>query len=98
MVYELGKFHQNYRRYVRSFDPNQMHENGKSVPGISACAPYRYRTATDEADPSLPDNGAIVPCGQISHSFFNDSYTLALGGSGISVDVRFFFHLVELIN
>jgi hypothetical protein len=39
-----------------------------------------------------PNRGAITPCGQISHSNFNDSYTLALTQGGdtkkLELDVR----------
>ncbi|KAL4549248.1 hypothetical protein Ndes2526B_g04279 [Nannochloris sp. 'desiccata'] len=85
VVFELGDFHQNYRRYVRSYDGQQMHD-GSPMPGMSACAPFRYQGATDDANDSLPENGAILPCGQIAHSFFNDSYALALNGQGLAID------------
>ena len=48
------------------------------MPGISACAPFRYETADDEANASLTEEGAILPCGQISQSFFNDTYQFTL--------------------
>lgn len=85
VVFELGNFHQNYRRYVRSFDPDQLHD-GSSVPGLSACNPFRYQDPNDAGNASLPQNGAILPCGQISHSFFNDTYSLSLGGAPLRID------------
>ena len=94
MVFELGNFHQNYRRYVRSYDPNQLHD-GSSVPGLSACNPYRYQTADDSENSSLPESGAILPCGQISHSFFNDTYSLSLGGLPLAMDVSFISYLMQ---
>lgn len=53
---------------------------------MSACAPFRYQGATDDENASLPDSGAILPCGQISHSFFNDSYALSLNGQSVAID------------
>lgn len=74
VVFELGTFYQNYRRYVRSFDSKQMHD-GDVFPGASACDPYIYEGFS--ANTSLAEQGAILPCGQISHSNFNDSFVLS---------------------
>lgn len=74
VVVELDTFYQNYRRYVRSFDPKQMHD-GDVFPGTSACDPYLYQGYSE--NDSLAEQGAILPCGQISHSNFNDSYVLS---------------------
>ena len=46
--------------------------------GSSKCAPQQYVGGAPNA--SLPDNGAINPCGLIAWSFFNDSYTAAATG------------------
>ena len=45
VTYELGTFYQNYRRYVRSYDPTQMHD-GDLFPGTSSCEPFLYETAS----------------------------------------------------
>lgn len=82
--FRLGKYFQNYRRYVRSFDPNQMHD-GTTGPGISACRPYVYANF-ESADPSLPNDGAILPCGQIAHSFFNDTFQARIGSQQVVID------------
>lgn len=74
VVFELETFFQNYRRYVRSFDSQQMHD-GDVFPGGSACDPFRYEGF--DPNSSLPENGAILPCGQISQSNFNDSFVLS---------------------
>jgi hypothetical protein len=85
VIFELGRFRQNYRRYVRSYDPDQMHD-GSSMPGVSACSPYRY--LSNEENETALEQGAILPCGQISQSFFNDTYALALGdGTPLPIDV-----------
>ena len=87
VFYRLGSFFQNYRRYVRSIDSNAMHD-GSSGAGSSACDPFRY--VGDEANPALPNNGAIFPCGQIANSNFNDSFTMTLtpeGGSEVPLEM-----------
>jgi hypothetical protein len=62
-----------------------MHD-GTPTPGASACAPYLYQSATDEENASLPESGGILPCGQIAHSFFNDTYALSLDGQRLAID------------
>jgi hypothetical protein len=83
VVYELGSFRQNYRRYVRSYDAKQMHDGG-NLPGASACQPYQYEG--DGVNSSLPYDGAVLPCGQISHSYFNDSFTVLINGNQEAID------------
>lgn len=86
VVYSLGNFHQNYRRYVRSYDPLQLHD-GDAV-GVDACLPFKYEGG--ESNASKPNNGATLPCGQIANSNFNDTYGVALNGQELTIDVRFF--------
>lgn len=69
--YELGSFFQNFRRYVRSYDPNRMNDGADSGSPLSACEPFAYLQS--DSNTSLPIN----PCGQIAHSFFNDSFSLS---------------------
>lgn len=84
VVYELGTFYQNYRRYVRSYDSTQMHD-GDVFPGNSACEPYVYEGYS--MNESLPEQGAILPCGQISHSNFNDSFVLSSDQPGLDLSI-----------
>lgn len=84
VVIELNTFFQNYRRYVRSYDAQQMHDNGSAIPGASACEPFQF--VGNSEDSSLLADGAIVPCGQIAHSNFNDTYSLSLDGQPIEID------------
>ncbi|PSC75562.1 ALA-interacting subunit 3 [Micractinium conductrix] len=78
VAYELGTYFQNFRRYVRSYDPARMHDGNGTTP-ISACAPFQYLGG----DASLPIN----PCGQIAQSLFNDTFTFGLvGGAALAVD------------
>ena len=86
VTYELGTFYQNYRRYVRSYDADQMHD-GTPFPGMSSCEPFLYETATGlDPNASLPEQGAILPCGQIAHSNFNDTFILSSDISALSID------------
>lgn len=74
VAYELGTYFQNFRRYVRSYDPTRMHDGSSSGSPVAACNPFSF----------LGDNGSlpINPCGQIAQSFFNDTFTFAVAGSG----------------
>lgn len=75
VIFELGSFFQNFRRYVRSYDGTRMHDGANSGSPVSACAPFAY---IDSNNDSLPIN----PCGQIAQSFFNDTFSLSLAGGG----------------
>ena len=72
VAFELGTYFQNFRRYVRSFDPARMHDGGNKSSPAAACSPFDYLGANS----TLPIN----PCGQIAHSFFNDTFQLAIAG------------------
>lgn len=87
LFYRMADFYQNYRRYVRSYDATSMHNNGSGV-GAAACEPFRFQNF--EQNQSLPDDGAITPCGQIAHSNFNDTYQISItpeGGSETPLDL-----------
>ncbi|CAG8467937.1 9073_t:CDS:2 [Diversispora eburnea] len=71
LYYRLTNFYQNHRRYVKSFDANQL--KGVAVPVSTLkggnCKPL------GENDNQL----AIYPCGLIANSIFNDTiYNLTL--------------------
>jgi hypothetical protein len=65
MYYRLTEFYQNHRRYVRSFDMDQLKGHARSNSSIdgSDCDPLRTR-----------DGKAIYPCGLIANSLFNDTF------------------------
>ena len=84
VVFELGTFYQNYRRYVRSYDAEQMHD-GDIFPGGSACDPFIYEGYS--TNDSLAEQGAILPCGQISHSNFNDSFVLSSNQPDLNLSI-----------
>lgn len=68
MYYRLTSFYQNHRRYVQSFNEQQI--NGK---------PVSNHTLKDKDDCSPltlnPDGFAYYPCGLIANSFFNDTFS-----------------------
>jgi LEM3 (ligand-effect modulator 3) family / CDC50 family len=65
--YRLTGFYQNHRRYVKSFDQDQLQGKARSAKDIgnSDCDPLRNDNATGKP---------IYPCGLIANSMFNDSY------------------------
>lgn len=62
MYYRLTNFYQNHRRYVKSFDPNQL--RGKVEAEVDGnCKPLDKK-----------DSGEVYyPCGLIANSLFNDT-------------------------
>lgn len=72
MYYGLTNFYQNHRRYVKSRDDNQL--LGEFVSPVSSdCQPF---------DTGI--NGkAIVPCGAIANSLFNDTLVLHSKSFGV---------------
>lgn len=64
--YHLTNFYQNHRRYVDSFDADQLKGAAKDAGQIdsSKCTPLKTR-----------DGKPIFPCGLIANSMFNDTFT-----------------------
>lgn len=67
MYYQLTNFYQNHRRYVKSYDQDQLKGDFRSNSSISGsdCDPLRL-------DPS---GKAYYPCGLIANSLFNDTFS-----------------------
>jgi len=70
LYYQLSNFYQNHRRYVQSFDQDQLqgkYRDNKSI-SSSDCQPLQLET--------LPDNSTrpYYPCGLIANSLFNDTF------------------------
>lgn len=78
LYYQLTNFYQNHRRYVSSFDQQQLEGNARDNSSIesSDCEPL------DVND----DGKAYYPCGLIANSMFNDTYNriTALNQAGSS--------------
>lgn len=65
--YRLTNFYQNHRRYVKSFDQDQLSGDFRSNSTISNsdCDPLRLDSETGKA---------YYPCGLIANSLFNDTF------------------------
>jgi hypothetical protein len=86
MFYRLTNFFQNHRRYVQSFDEDQL--NGKAVSNTSL-------KSSDDCKPlTLAPNGLpYYPCGLIANSYFNDTFSspVLLNAAGSSQDNSTYF-------
>jgi len=75
--YQLTNFYQNHRRYVKSFDQDQLQGEFRSNASIASsdCDPL-------EIDPV--SGKAYYPCGLIANSLFNDTFhsPIALNPAG----------------
>ncbi|KAL6601425.1 hypothetical protein ACP70R_044645 [Stipagrostis hirtigluma subsp. patula] len=74
VYYQLDKFYQNHRRYMKSRSDMQL-RNPKKVDDTRLCKPE----ATVHGNP-------IVPCGLIAWSLFNDTYSFARGDKMLMVN------------
>jgi hypothetical protein len=70
MYYHLTNFYQNHRRYVQSFDTDQLKGKPRTYSEIdgSDCEPLY---GDGHSDTKLP----YYPCGLIANSMFNDTYS-----------------------
>lgn len=65
LYYKLTNFFQNHRKYVTSYDLEQL--GGDAIDGEDLeddCKPFR-----------VIDGKAVYPCGLIANSYFNDTYS-----------------------
>lgn len=68
MYYKLTNFYQNHRKYVESYDLQQLQGNAVEVNALNDyCKPLNEI-----------DGKPIYPCGLIANSFFNDTISLTL--------------------
>lgn len=81
LYYRLTNFYQNHRRYVRSFDQQQLEGHARDSKAIngSDCSPLTTEEGTGKP---------FYPCGLIANSVFNDTFNnpvlLNAAGSGSS--------------
>lgn len=77
LYYQMTNFYQNHRRYVKSFDQDQLKGEFRSNDSVQH----------SDCDPLLHDHDgkAYYPCGLIANSLFNDTFSspvlLTTGGS-----------------
>ncbi|CAI0555429.1 unnamed protein product [Linum tenue] len=76
IYYELDNFYQNHRRYVKSRNDMQLRSNS-SQDDTSNCKPE-----------DLINGTAIVPCGLIAWSLFNDTYSFSRGNESLNVNKK----------
>lgn len=76
IYYQLDKFYQNHRRYVKSRNDRQL-SDPKEVNNTQYCKPE----ATEHGSP-------VVPCGLVAWSLFNDTYRFARGNEALIVNKR----------
>lgn len=68
MFYRMSNFYQNHRRFVQSFNENQLNglpETGHQLKSKDDCKPLITNS----------DGVPYYPCGLISNSFFNDTFS-----------------------
>ncbi|CDO93380.1 unnamed protein product [Kluyveromyces dobzhanskii CBS 2104] len=76
IYYKLTNFYQNHRKYVSSFDIEQLKGNAVDADDlVSECNPLRES-----------DGKAIYPCGLIANSLFNDTFPLVLNNTASEAD------------
>jgi LEM3 (ligand-effect modulator 3) family / CDC50 family len=83
LYYRLTNFYQNHRRYVKSFDSDQL---------AGPAAPNSGAINSSQCDP-LTSNGSrpYYPCGVVANSQFNDTFSspLALNAVGAQGPVTY---------
>ncbi|CAK4029895.1 Lem3 Cdc50 [Lecanosticta acicola] len=75
MYYQLTNFYQNHRRYVQSFDQDQLKgtfRDNSSIAG-SDCDPLRQEVTGQDANGN-DIKKPYYPCGLIANSIFNDTF------------------------
>ncbi|KAL5100662.1 hypothetical protein RYX36_004990 [Vicia faba] len=74
VYYQLDNFYQNHPRYVKSRSDDQL-RNKKDDKSVSTCKPEDF-----------VNGSAIVPCGLIAWSLFNDTYSFSIKGTNLTVN------------
>lgn len=82
LFYRLKNFHQNHRRYVKSFSEDQLQGKAASVSVIKDTVGLNCQPLSVNSE-----GKRYYPCGLIANSLFNDTFTLTLSGvNGTSSD------------
>ncbi|KAK9457801.1 ligand-effect modulator 3 family [Dipodascopsis uninucleata] len=79
VYYRLTNFYQNHRRYVQSFEEDQINGDAKSAESLKSSDLCKPLIVNSEGKP-------YYPCGLIANSYFNDTFYSAqyLGDIGIN--------------
>jgi hypothetical protein len=76
LYYQLTNFYQNHRRYVNSFNKEQLSGVAVDLGTVSGSGCQPLATWTNDSAPTGQPNRdkAIYPCGLIANSLFNDTF------------------------
>lgn len=77
VYYQLDKFYQNHRRYVKSRSDKQLRMKIAERETIN-CKP----------EGTISDGSPIVPCGMIAWSLFNDTYRFSVNNRDLGVSKK----------
>ncbi|XP_020083659.1 ALA-interacting subunit 3-like [Ananas comosus] len=77
VYYQLDNFYQNHRRYVKSRSDKQLKSKSSE-----------RETKTCEPEGTTGDGLAIVPCGLIAWSLFNDTYSFSANSKSLQVNKK----------
>ncbi|CAM8880567.1 unnamed protein product [Rhodiola kirilowii] len=75
VYYELHNLYQNHRRYVKSRNDKQLKSAKYETSSVSSCEPEAYANGK-----------AIVPCGLVAWSLFNDTYHFSIDEKAIQLN------------
>ncbi|TKY49449.1 ALA-interacting subunit 3 [Spatholobus suberectus] len=76
VYYQLDNFYQNHRRYVKSRSDEQLRDHSEEN-STSTCKPE-----------DVANGKAIVPCGLIAWSLFNDTYNFSRDNQNLTVNKK----------
>ncbi|XP_061360992.1 ALA-interacting subunit 3-like [Gastrolobium bilobum] len=76
VYYQLDDFYQNHRRYVKSRNDDQLRDS-KKANSTSGCKPEDFVNGT-----------AILPCGLIAWSLFNDTYSFSRNNNNLTLNKK----------
>ncbi|SSD58933.1 related to Cell division control protein 50 [Saccharomycodes ludwigii] len=72
VYYQLTNFYQNHRKYVQSYDADQLKGVAVSLDELDDnCKPLKSASDTEDKG----DEKIIYPCGLIANSLFNDTFS-----------------------
>ncbi|XP_043696178.1 ALA-interacting subunit 3-like [Telopea speciosissima] len=77
VYYQLDNFYQNHRRYVKSRSDKQLSSSS-----------YASVTSTCAPEDTTANGSAIVPCGLIAWSLFNDTYGFSVNKKPLKVSKK----------
>ncbi|XP_042499839.1 ALA-interacting subunit 5-like [Macadamia integrifolia] len=77
VYYQLDNFYQNHRRYVKSRSDKQLRSKA-----------FASETSTCSPEATTANGSAIVPCGLVAWSLFNDTYGFSVKNKALEVNKK----------